>query len=39
MLVYKKINCNFTFENLSLYFTRFWLSEVNCARKRGYSKF
>lgn len=37
-LTYKKINKNFTFENLSLYFTNFWLKEVYSARRAGYSK-
>lgn len=37
-LIYKKINQNFTFENLSLYLTKFWLKEVYSARKAGYSK-
>lgn len=37
-LIYQKINKNFTFENLSLYLTKFWFKEVYSARKAGYSK-
>lgn len=34
-LIYKKINSNFTFENISLHLTKFWSNE---AIKSGYSK-
>jgi hypothetical protein len=36
--VYKKTNPSFTFENLSLVLTTFWLNDVDSARKLGYSK-
>jgi hypothetical protein len=37
-MIFKNINCNFTFENLSPCLANFWSSEVCSARKSGESE-